>query len=98
MNNSEQNKALSLENLQSGGEIGSKVQTNRYTRQLSLEQHMFELCRSTYTWIFFPIVTTVMLHSLCLIEFLDAEPSIHRYRELTINYVPILDGVKGRCP
>ena len=59
---------------------------------------MFELCSSTYTWIFFPVVTTVMLRSLCLIEFLDAEPWIHRYRELTINYVPILDGVKGRCP
>ena len=41
--------------------------------QLTLEQHGFELCRSTYRRIFFPTVNTVVLHDPWLVESMDAE-------------------------
>ena len=36
--------------------------------QLTLEQHGFELCRSTYMWIFYSVHTAVLYH-LQLVEF-----------------------------
>lgn len=50
---------------------------------------------------FLPVVNTAVLHYPLLVESLDVEPWIrrnHRYRGLTINYVPILDCVEGRRP
>ena len=41
--------------------------------QLTLEQHGLELRGSTYTWIFFPVVNTTVLHDLLLVESGGAE-------------------------
>ena len=43
--------------------------------QLTLEQHWFELCRSTYTWNFFKKYATV-IHDPKLVESVNGEPLI----------------------
>ena len=52
--------------------------------QLTLEQHMFELCLSTYMQIF-------ISSKWCLFAFLDVEPWMdgrnREYREMAINYI-----------
>lgn len=40
--------------------------------QLTLEQRGFELCGSTYTWIF-SIINTTVLYNLWLVESMDVE-------------------------
>lgn len=40
--------------------------------QLNLEQHEFELCKPTYTWIFFSTVHTTVLSNPRLVESQDA--------------------------
>lgn len=60
---------------------GHGLMSNNYTpdqQQLTFEQHSFELCRSTYMWIFFSINTCTVL---------DPWPRIHRCGGLTIYIV-----------
>ena len=56
---------------------------------MALEQHGFELHRSTYMWNFF----STLLHDLRLVKSVDKEPQIQR---LTINHIGILDYTKGQ--
>lgn len=44
-----------------------------FKAQLTLEQHMFELCQSTYTQIFFSVVNSIVLHNLWLVEPVDGD-------------------------
>ena len=50
-----------------------------YSVQLTFEQYRFELCGSTYTWVFF--INTVALHYPLLVESSDVEPQIQRNLE-----------------
>ena len=53
--------------------------------QLTLEQHGFELHRSTYTCIFFSVAHFTVLHNISLVESVNAEPQIQRNK----TYLPI---------
>lgn len=70
--------------------------------KLALEQQAYELCRSTYTKIFFSIVNTTALHTPRLVESADGEP---QYRgstamllvnfQLHIGLEPLIHVVQG---
>ena len=53
--------------------------------QLTLEQHRFELCRSTYVQII-SVVNTVVLRGLLLVEPTDVKL---RYRGPTVSYTQV---------
>ena len=49
-----------------------------YEIQLNFEQHGFELCRYTYTWIFFQKICIILPHDPRLVESMDVELQIWR--------------------
>ena len=67
--------------------------------EATLEQIRFELCGSTYMWIFFSTVNTTVLHDQRLVESMNVEQGIQRNQGWgpTINYTQIFDCAEGRC-